>query len=253
MSEIKSEIPTTDFFEDYDLNEPSELSKAVNDFIFALKSDYFLRWEAIEKKEQELPLTEAQTEILAVFTEKVSEPIFYINDLARPSEPWYEIARKIVPHFVKDPFLTDTAYHEIVFEGWLILGDALENHAHNLSLPTGVKSHLDIISLNIQHQLNLQLCVDELSGLGREEDITLEDEDQLHRIDEFISVARGYRDSLQYLGVTLEKLVQKVIMPPKDEKIFTDMLMVQLGINSLQENLSKYLNDNNFTVTSFLA
>ena len=248
-----NDVPTIDFFEGCDLNDANDLSKVLRKFIDAVKSDYFLHWEIIERKEQGLPLNEIQTKIYAEFAKKISGPVFYINELARPSRPWYEIAREITPLLLKDPFVTSATYNEVIFEGWLLLGDILETRANELSLPAGVKFPLDIIPPNLIHRLNIQLCLDELYGLGQKEDITLEDEDQLSRIDEFISVARGYKDSFQYLNLTLEKLLRKVVMSPKDEKIFTDVLISQLGINSLQEKLGKYLDDNNFKTTSFLA
>ena len=250
------DIPTYDFFENFNLDEPDDLDEALDNLIFGIKSGYFLCWEAVVRKEQDLPLSMVQAEILTKLVnlfDQTDGHIFYINDLPRPSELWYEIARKIVPRFIQDPFRTDVTYYEIVFDGWPTVVDALDTYCRDLSLPEGIDSPFDIFPPSVQHRLNLQLCLDELHGLGQDEEMTLANEEQLYRIDDFISVARGYKDSVQYLGLTLEKLLKKVIMPPKDEKIFIDNIMVQLGMNSKQEQLANFLRDENFAVTSFWA
>jgi len=67
---------------------------------------------------------------------------------------------------------------------------ALPHYAVHLSLPAGVESPLEIFPTNIVHQLNLELCLDHLSGLGQEEGLTLEKEDQQDRRKCFIESLR---------------------------------------------------------------
>ncbi len=42
-------------------------------------------------------------------------------------------------------------------------------------------------------------------------------------------------------------------MPPKDEKIFANLMMSYLGMNSPEEKLVRFLRDENFSETSFFA
>ena len=47
-------------------------------------------------------------------------------------------------------------------------------------------SHEEVVPAELRHRLWLQDCFDDLSGLGQEEDLTLDDPEQHYRIDEFI-------------------------------------------------------------------
>jgi hypothetical protein len=251
-----SDVPTHDFFKDLNLDDQGELNEALEQLIFEIKSGYFLCWEAVVREEQGLPLSKTQKEALVnliSFHNENDERILYIDELPRPSEPWYEIAKKIVPRLFKEPFRTDTIYYEAILEGWPTLVEVLEIDGQNLSLPEGVKSPLEIFPLDLQHRLNLQICFVELYGLGQDEGLTLENEEQQDCIEDFISALREYKDSVQYFNLSLKKLLKKVIMPPKDEEIFINMMMEHLGMSSPQESLVKFLEDANFSVISFKA
>ena len=50
------------------------------------------------------------------------------------------------------------------------------------------------------------------------------------RIEEFISLLRDHKDTVQYFDLTLETLLTRVIMPPRDEKLFVTMIMDQLTV-----------------------
>jgi len=251
------DIPTYDFFENLNLEDASDLEGALDDFIFAVKSGYFLCWEAVEQKEQGNSLTEVQDKVLTNLinsNDGYTGPFFYINDIARPIEPWYEIAKKMAYHFLQMPFRTHEVKYEVICKGWSVLSDILETHCQGLSLPKGAKTPLDVIPINLLHYLNLQFCfTEELSGIGQEEDWTFENEEQYYRIEDFIQLLREYKESVQYFNFTLEKLLTKIIMPPKDEKIFTDLMMAYLGMNSPEEKLIRFLREENFSETSFLA
>lgn len=106
----------------------------------------------------------------------------------------------------------------------------------------GAKSPLDIFPVDLRHRLWLQTCFDALGGLGQDEDLTLENEEQRgYRMDWFIRCLRKHRDSVQHLDLTLDDLLTKVVMPSRDEKVFVQIVMDRLGLTSTQERLADFL------------
>jgi hypothetical protein len=238
-------IPVNDFFENLNLDKPGDLEEALDNFIFDLESDYFLLWEAVVCEEQGLKLSKKQDELLGELLDfsddDDNDQILYINEIPRPKEPWYEIARKIVPSLLVEPFRTDAIMYSVMHGGWANLVDALEEHAQDLSLPEGVESLIDIFPRDLQHRLWLQTCFDELSGLGQDEDLILENEDQKERVEWFVDLLREQKDTVQYFDLKLETLLTRVIIPSKDEKLFTAMIMEQLGLPTSQARIAEYL------------
>jgi hypothetical protein len=238
------DVPTYDFFKYIDLDNPGDLDEAIRSLIYDLESDYFLQWEAVMCQEQSLPLTKKQKKALSnliSFGDESDDRILYINEIPRPSEPWYEIVRKIAPCLLQEPFKTDALYYGATLEGWPDLVEALEAYARDLSLPEGIKGSLDIIPLDLRHRLWLQRCFDALHGLGQAEDLSLANEGQQHRVAWFADLLREHKDTVQYFDLTLEKLLARVILPPKEEKIFVEMIMLELGLTSVQERLVDFL------------
>ena len=184
------DIPVNDFFEHINLDEPGDIEEALDNLIHDLESDYFLVWEAVVCEEQGIKFSKEEKklldELLNFSDDDNDDQILYINGIPRPKEPWYEIARKIVPGLLMEPFRTDAVTYLVIHEGWDNLVYALEEHAQNLSLPEGVESVIDIFPCDLQHRLCLQTCFDTLSGLGQDEDFTLENEEEHYRIEEFI-------------------------------------------------------------------
>ncbi|MBC8217453.1 MAG: hypothetical protein H8E73_03215, partial [Planctomycetes bacterium] len=88
--------------------------------------------------------------------EEEDEPILYIDEIARPNEPWYEIARKVVPLLILEPLRTYNIYDEVYCDRWPRLVECIEKHGHGLSLPEGITSHIDIIPAEIRHRLWIQ-------------------------------------------------------------------------------------------------
>jgi len=80
-----------------------------------------------------------------------------------------------------------------------------------------------------------------LSGLGQDEDLTLENEDQKERVEWFVDLLREHKDTVQYFDLKLETLLTRVIIPSKDEKLFTAMIMEQLGLPTSQARIAEYL------------
>ncbi len=120
--------------------------------------------------------------------------------------------------------------------------ECLEKYAKDLSLPKGISSPLDVIPDAIRHRLWLQDCFDVLSGLGQEEELTLENEEQKSwRIEEFIDSLKEYKYSVEYYNLTIEKLFQLVKLPANDEKILIKSMLEKLGIESSSEKLCDFL------------
>ncbi len=240
------DLPVYDYLKDYDLNTDWGVAVCLDDLIISLEEGYFFRWEAVVCQEQGLTLTKKQQEALAElinFSDDEDELILYINELPRPSQPWYEIINQVVPKLLLEPFVTSKIYEETYHEGWPRLVDCLENYAQDLSLPQGITSPLEVIPAGIRHRLWLQsCCFDELSGLGQEEELTLENEEQKSwRIEEFIDSLKDYKDSVNYCHLTLDKLLQLVKLPPKDEKILVKSMLEKLGLESGSQQLYNFL------------
>jgi len=233
-------VPTNDFFEHLDLADPGDLDEALDNLIHNLKSDYFLLWEAVICEENGLPLTPKQRKALGELVDFSDEGdddrILYINEIPRPREPWYEIARKIIAHLANEESFNPTfGASAALFEGWPRLIEALETYAIHLSLPEGAESPLDIIAPEILHRLNLQLCLDYLIGFA------YDDEDQEDRIAWFIDKLKDHPDMVRYFDLTLEGLLEKVSMPAKDEKIVMAMMKQQLRLPSAKAPLIDFL------------
>jgi hypothetical protein len=238
------DVPTYDFFEHVDLDDPGDLDEALRSLIYDLESGYFLQWEAVMCQEQGLPLTKKRRQALASlisFGDETDDRILYINEIPRPSEPWYEIARKITPRLLQEPFKTDALYYGATLEGWSDLVACLEEYGQDLSLPERATSPLDIFPVDLRYRLELQSCFDALHGLGQEEDLSLANEEQQHRVAWFANLLREHKDIVQYFDLTLEKLLTRIILPPQEEKIFIDMVMKELGLTSSRDRLVDFL------------
>ena len=239
------EIPIYDHLKEYDLKTDWGVEECLDNLIFSIQEGYFFRWEAVVAEEQKLTLTKKQQKALdelISFSDDEDELILYIDEIPRPSMPWYEILNKVVPKLILDPFATYEIRNEIYHEGWSRVVECLEKYGKNLSLPKGISSPLDVIPDAIRHRLWLQDCFDVLSGLGQEEELTLENEEQKSwRIEEFIDSLKEYKYSVEYYNLTIEKLFQLVKLPANDEKILVKSMLEKLGIESSSEKLCDFL------------
>ncbi|MBC8275535.1 MAG: hypothetical protein H8E40_11295, partial [Chloroflexi bacterium] len=87
----------------------------LEDLIHSMEGGEFLRWEAVVRDEQGLPLTAKQSEALdELLSFSDDDSVHYIDGLPRPSESWYEIVREIAPKLVLDPFTAYGIHDEIV-------------------------------------------------------------------------------------------------------------------------------------------
>jgi len=222
-----------------------DLQEAVENFVFRLEEDRFLTWEAVMCEEQGLPLTAKQKNALGSLLDfsddEDDDEILYINEIARPSEPWYVILNKIVPHLLMEPYRTFDSHQEVKCDGWNQIITALREHGDGLSLPPGAKSPEEAVLANLRHKLWLQFCFNDLGGLGQDEELTLENPGQQDRIDDFIENLREIKESVACFGLTLDSLMTRVIFPEKDKPIFVKMMQDKLGMSSTQEPIANRL------------
>lgn len=239
--EFDPDIPTHDFFEDMPLTEVWNLQQAVDSFVCWMEEDTFLTWEAVMCEEQGLRLTARQGELLGDllnFNDEEDDGVLYINEIPRPSEPWYIILNKIVPHLLIEPYRTVGMHEEVKCDGWNQMMSALREHAEGLSLPEGVTSVEEVVPAELRHKLWLQYCFNDLSGLGQDKELTLEVEEEHDRIDWFVDHLRECKASVEFLRLTLDSLMARVVLPERDQPIFIRLMKEKLGLISSTNSLA---------------
>ena len=87
----------------------------------------------------------------------------------------------------------------------------------------------------------LQSCCDPLCGLGQSEDLTLAEEEQHCRIDEFLDLLHRHRHSVEFLGLTLDSLLERCELPERDRPILIRMVSDRLGLSDTDELLAPKL------------
>lgn len=242
--EFDPDTPTYDFIKDHNLGDLWGLQEAVGNFLYKMEDGQFLAWEAVMAHEQGLPLTrqqQAALEELLDFTDGEEDRVLYINDVPRTSEPWFAILNKLLPHLLIEPFRTFDVHDEVQCEGWKNLARCLREHADGLSLSPGASSPLEVVPPEFRHKLWLQDCFDALSGLGQDEELTLEDPEQHYRIDEFIGTLRDHKDTVQYFTLTLDSLLERVILPERDRPIFVTMMQDKLEMETTADRIADHL------------
>lgn len=242
--EFDPDIPTHDFFESGPLDDTWNLQEAVHDFVYWLEEDRFLMWEAVVCDEAGIALTpeyKKALKSLANFSDEEADGILYIDEIPRPSERWHVILNKIVPHLLIEPYRTFDCHDEVRSDGWNQIVTALREHGDGLSLPPGVESPEGVVPVEMRHRLWLQWCFNDLSGLGQDEELTLEDPEELYRIEWFVEHLRECKDSVAFVGLTLELVLTRVILPEKDQPIFLKLLQEKLGVSSVQEQIIDHL------------
>jgi hypothetical protein len=239
--EFGPDIPTYDYIEDHHIDDLWGLQEAVANFIHKMEDGQFLAWESVIAHEQGLPLTEKQEAAfgeLLNFGDPEDDRVLYINEIPRTSEPWYAILNKIAPRLLIEPFWTADVPDEVQCDGWRDLTQCLREHASDLSLPPGVSSPVEVVPLELRHKLWLQYCFDALSGLGQDEELTLENEEQQDRLEIFIRSLRDHKDTVRFFSLTLDSLLERVILPERDRPIFVRMMQEQLGLKSTADPIA---------------
>ncbi len=239
------DVPTYDIFEHQDPNDPGDLGEILDNLLFAIEEGDFLRWEAVVCDESGLPLTAKQEKALGGLLNYNDDPaedrILYIDEIPRPAVPWYEIVREVASHLLLEPYRTFDTHYDVTYDGWRDLVAALEGHGGGLSLPAGVERPIDVVPADLRHKLWLQTCFNQLGGLGQDDDLTLSNEEQQDRIEGFIRDLREHKESVEYLDLTLERLLKVLALPPQDEPIFIEMMKKELGLKSMSDKLAEQL------------
>ncbi len=188
------EVPVRDFFESLDLSRPRDLSQAVEDFIHNMQQDDFRAWEAVIREEQGLvtmPVLIDLTGKPMSFEPVKSDPVYYIDDAERLSEPWYEILCRIATNLLIEPLRAADIHEKVLLDGWPRMAGWVERRLRGLSLPEGVRRPQDVVPAEIRHRLWLQVCCEPLCGLGQQEGLTLAEEEEHWRVDRFLELLRG--------------------------------------------------------------
>ncbi len=245
---VTQDIPTENYFQYKDLNSHSDLESLINHLIDDFKFGYFLRWEAVERNEQGLELSLKQREEsdgIIHFEDEDDEMeddrILYIDEVARPNKPWYEIVKIVSSHLVVDKLKTYETHFAVITEGWPRLVEALNEYGKDLTLPQGISSPLDVVPADIQHRLWFQYCCDAFLGIGQEDVSGLSDKSSYFRFDLFIDRLKEFKESVDFLNLSLDKLLSILILPSEDKEIFEKIMMYKLRINSVKEPIVDFL------------
>jgi hypothetical protein len=238
-------VPTRDFLGGFNLDWPWDLEEAVTKFIAAVEQGGFLAWEAAVCSEQGLPVTAAQQagiqRLQNLVEDDAADDAPHLRDLPRPHEPWYAILNKIVPQLLVEPFRTAEVYEDVQYDGWFNIARCLEEHGSGLSLPAGVNSILEVVPAELRHKLWVQSCCVELAGLGQADDMTLANEEEQFRVHRFLQRLPRCKESVEFLDLTLDSLLGRLILPDRDGPIFMHMMQEKLGLRSAAERLAEYL------------
>ena len=240
-------VPTVEPLDDgMDLTDHGYLEEVVENLKYTFGGSTYFIWEAVIREEQDLPLSEDHEEVLdQLINYGDDDDILYINEIPRPSEPWYETLRRVVPYILVEKLDTARSHFEVVTWGWPRLVENLEEHGQRLSLPDGIDDTLDVLPRDLQHRLWLQSCLDELLGIGYQwgkRDVTsLEQEDEHYRIENFVESLREHKEDIRALELTLEKIWDFLSMPEKDKDIFTKIFSKTLGLKSNTDPIAEHL------------
>ncbi|BBO86120.1 hypothetical protein DSCO28_66860 [Desulfosarcina ovata subsp. sediminis] len=242
-------VPTYDFVGAHgSINDYGDVDRLIEDFINSIEDGYFLQWEAVERTEHGLPLTPLQQKTmddLVSFCEDPNQPILYIDEIARPMEPWYVIIQRIAEWLLLDQLRTSDVHFACATEGWPNLYECVEAPENKLIPPEGIASPINVVPIELQHRLWLQSCFDPLLGIGQptyeKDPEVIRLKDQTFRVDEFIEELREHRDTVEYLNLTLENMLKILVMPKNDEKLFVMLMSENLGLESRQTLLSGFL------------
>ena len=248
------DVPSDDVLDGLDLADAGHVSQAIHTLVWTLEKGDFLVWEAVMREEQSLPLTRAQRQALGGLLsfadededeeeEEEEERILSIDGCGRPTEPWYESVRRVAKHLLVDPFETFAVHYDWVTQGWRQLESAIREHAGPLSLPPGAASPIEVVPAERRHRLALQACFSPLEGIGQQDDMTLGDDRERWRVDDFIEQLRSSADSVDALGLTLERLLRVLVLPPRDRELLVGEVSSRLRLASTEEPIHAALRE----------
>lgn len=223
-------VPSEDWLADVDLGDPADLEEALDNFIAFLESQWFLSWEAVLRDEQGLPLSKQHADALSRlvgFGDEEDDDILYIDELPRPSGPWYKTARTLARALLLREFRASESHNEVVFRGWDQLRRALETHTQGLSLPPTVGSPQNVIPSDISHRLDLQSCFwpfyEMTSSLDRRSCV--------ERVHDFIETLRDRPACAHFLGLTANKLFEFLTVPDDIRPLLQQAIQEELQLS----------------------
>jgi hypothetical protein len=152
-----------------------------------LERGRFALWEAVIREEQGLALSRRQERRLdGLFgdDDDDDDTILYVDEIARPPEPWYTSVRRLADALMERGSL-----------GWARLEDAIEAHADELELPDGVECPVDVIPVERRHALRVTERVWEHGRDAEDASSTIDD-------------LRDLVDSVDALGLTPRSLAK---------------------------------------------
>jgi hypothetical protein len=236
-------VPAEDWLDSLDREDGGDIGEAVESLLWNLERGPYLTWEAVIHEEQDLPLSDAHLERLdqlISFSEDEDDPgVLYIDERARPTEPWYASLRRVAAKLVVERFDTTHAVWDWMDETWPRIVQALEEHAVHLELPPGVGTPLDAVPAEIRHKLSLQSAFISLAGLG-EYPSWVDGSGQGH-VEDFLEELRDQKESVEHLGLSVERLLETVLLPPAEEPLFVEAVCRELGLTSVTEAIASKL------------
>jgi hypothetical protein len=121
--------------------------------------------------------------------------------------------------------------------GWPKLAQCLGEHGRDLSVPTGHRTLVDTLSIEVQQRLWLQHCFHTLSGIGQTPELTLAREEEQKRLTDFVEALRLHHETVKALGLTIDKLLTILVLPSADEHILVETLLREFGLESTSQQL----------------
>jgi len=237
--EFEADVPIYDYLAGKDLEDYEDVAQVVEDLTLDIEMGYFLQWEAVMRQEQGFPLSPKHKELLAELEDEdnAGSRTLYINELPRPTRPWYEIMALTVPKLLLPRFYTAESYPVTTTFGWPKLAQCLAEHGRELSVPTGSHTLVDTLSVETQQRLWLQHCFHALSGLGQTPALTLANEAEQKRLTEFVEALRLHHQTVKALNLTIDKLLTILVLPSADEHILVERLLREFGLESTSQRL----------------
>ena len=152
-------------------------------------------------------------------------------------------ARRLANALLIPVLRTDHTYYDAQVDGWQMIEDYLGSHSGELSLPSDASAPLDAVSHEVLHHLRIQSGLCELIGIGQSfgECLTLASPDEHCRVDELLKCLTRHRASVEFLGLTLQSLTERVELPEGEATLLAGLLMARLGPLAPDEPLAPRL------------
>ena len=227
-----------------DLDDWGGRLEALDSICFFLENGRWLAWDAVVREEQGLALSDAHEEALDELLSFGDEDdrILYINDWARPREPWYEVCRRVAPTLLMPGYRTAATAYEGALQAGEHLVTRVRELAGELELPEGAASALDVIGADTWHGLIVQAAFEPLDGVGAScGDEVLHIEDEIQIVDRFIEELRERVQSVDALGLTLEALLENLILPDAERVTLVREMCARLELPDSSVPLAPHL------------